>query len=97
MPTPTERNAEQIGEQRRLLGELTRRVDKAERDASWACEWVEKLRATDEELRLKLARAELAVEELRKSHERWGGRAWQFATALGLLVLGAVLGYALKR
>ncbi len=97
MPTPTEKNTERIEKLGEVVNELIRRVDKVEGDANWASEWVEKLRAADEQLRVNQVRQDQAIEEVRKSHERWGGRAWQLASGLGLLLVGAILGYLLKR
>lgn len=91
MPTPTEKNAQKIEELVRLSGELTRRVDQVAADAGWSKEWVEKLRAVDEDLRTKLAVLEHTVAEERKIREEWGKRGWGAAQ----VVIGAVIGSAL--
>lgn len=67
MPTPTEKNTERIEKLGEVVNELIRRIDKAEGDADWAREWVEKLRAADAELRLMLHTSNHEIAELKRS------------------------------
>ena len=93
MPT----NSEKIDELARLVTELAGRVATIEKDAEWSSEWVEKLRAASEEMRIRLATLEREIEELKKSREEWGRRGWAIVMALITAFIGGVIGYLLKR